>query len=318
MEWLSSEFRQIGFETYRLHKGTLRVTIPGRNHSDARVLAAHVDTLGAMVSGFKGSGRLRFTLVGGPLLNELEGENISITTGCGKTYTGTILTTKEAVHVYGEESRKLDRKTDNMEIRLDEKVTSEAETRALGIAIGDYVSFDPRTVVTESGFVKTRHLDDKASVAVLLAVARHLKQNGIAPAHDTYFLVTGHEEVGHGGAAGIPEGVTEFLAVDMGCIRDNLEGSEYKISICPKDSTGPYDQELFRRLIALAQAKGISYALDVFPYYGSDAGVALRAGYDVKTGLIGTGVDASHSYERTHQEGLANTAELALAYMLSD
>jgi putative aminopeptidase FrvX len=316
--YIQSEFERMGLATRLLNKGGLIASLPGVNNGGHRTLSGHVDTLGAMVKELKGNGRLRFTKVGGYTFNSVEGEHCTVLTSCGKKYTGTILTTKQSSHVYGQDSAKQERSEDNMEIRLDEVVKSRDDVKALGIGVGDYVALDPRTTVTDSGFVKSRHLDDKASVAVLLGVAKYLTENSIKPARTTHFFITNFEEVGHGASIGTPPETTEFMAVDMGCIGDGLTCTEYDVSICAKDSGGPYDLELRKKLVALAKEHNLPYAVDVYPFYGSDAGAALRSGADIRTALIGPGVDASHAHERTHTNALEATAKLCLAYLVSE
>ncbi len=315
VNYLKGEFEALGLTCQKTNKGGLIATMPGKDDERHRVVAGHVDTLGAMVSEIKSNGRLKFTNLGGYTMHSVEGEYVTITTASGKTYTGTILSTKASSHVFGQEASKLERIPANMEIRIDEKVHSKEDTENLGIAVGDFVSFNTRTEVTPSGFIKSRHLDDKASVAVLLGVAKYYKENNLQPAATTHFFITNYEEVGHGASYGTPPKTTEFIAVDMGCVGNGLGGNEFSVSICAKDSGGPYDLGIRRRLTRLAEANNIPYAVDIFPFYGSDAGPALRAGNDIRAGLIGPGVDASHAYERTHQEALLATGRLLIAYL---
>ncbi|NLY53622.1 MAG: M42 family metallopeptidase [Firmicutes bacterium] len=315
MQYLQEQFENLGLSCRMTNKGALIATLPGKDDERHRVLSGHVDTLGAMVSEIKSNGRLKFTNLGGYMMHSVEGEHVRISTACGRTYTGTVLTTKASTHVYGQEAHKLDRVPANMEIRIDEKVKNKEETKNLGISVGDFIYFDPRTEVTPSGFIKSRHLDDKASVAVMLGVAKYYRDNNLQPAATTHFFITNFEEVGHGASYGTPEKTTEFIAVDMGCVGAGLEGNEFSVSICAKDSGGPYDLGIRRRLVRLAEENNIPYAVDIFPFYGSDAGPALRAGNDIRTGLIGPGVDASHAHERTHQEALLATGRLLIAYL---
>lgn len=314
---IRAEFEKLGLSTRLLNKGGLIATLPGKDDDEHRTLSGHVDTLGAMVKEIKGSGRLKITKVGGYMMNSIEGEHCTVITSSGRKYTGTILTTKQSTHVYGPDAGKLERTDDVMEIRLDEVVRNKDDIKKLGIGVGDFVAFDPRTTLTESGFVKSRHLDDKASVAVLLGVAKCLVENNITPARTTHFFITNYEEIGHGASVGTPLKTTEFMAVDMGCIGEGLSCTEYDVSICAKDSGGPYDLELRKKLVALAEELKLPYAVDIYPYYGSDAGAALRSGADIRTALIGPGVDASHAHERTHKSALEATARLCVAYLLS-
>lgn len=317
MAWVAQELEVLGAKFKRTNKGAIIATVPGANEEKARLLTAHVDTLGAKVKEIKGNGRLKLTLIGGFEFNAVEGEHCVIETASGRLVTGTILSTKASVHVYGREAGKAERTDANMEVRLDEKVTSKQEVQALGISVGDFVSFDPRVAVTESGFIKSRHIDDKASVAILLGVLKSLRETGEKLPYTTYFFISNNEEIGYGGNSSIPANVIEYLAVDMGAIGDGQTTDEYCVSICAKDSSGPYHYGLRTHLTKLAEANGLNYQVDIYPFYGSDASAALRAGYDIVHGLIGPGVDASHSHERTHTEALDNTAKLVMAYLQS-
>jgi len=312
-EYLIDELEKLGYNSLRTtNKGNIVVELGGEGNP--LVLAAHVDTLGAMVRSIKSNGRLRITKIGGYPENYIETENCTIHTRSGKKYTGTILLTKPSVHVYGD-AKDIERNDENIEIVLDEKVFSKDDVLKLGIKAGDFVSFDPRTVVTNSGFIKSRHLDDKASVGILLAVAKEVKEGRIELPRKVYLLFTVYEEVGHGGSSGIPEDAEEMISVDMGAVGDDLGTDEYKVSICAKDSGGPYDYEVTTKLVETAEKLNLNYAVDIYPRYGSDVEATLRAGYDVKHGLIGPGVYASHGYERTHRDAIENTFRLILGYI---
>lgn len=317
MNWVGQELDKLGMKYIRTNKGAILATLPGRDSKKARLLTAHVDTLGAMVKEIKANGRLKITLIGGFTYNAIEGEHCLVETSGGRTITGTILPTKASVHVY-RESGKLERNEANMEVRLDEKVKSKQDVLDLGIRVGDFVSFDPRVTVTESGFIKSRHIDDKASVAILLGVLKHLQETKEALPYTTYFFISNNEEIGYGGNSSIPAEVVEYVAVDMGAIGEGQTTDEYCVSICAKDSSGPYHYGLRQHMTQLAEQNGLYYQVDIYPYYGSDASAALRSGYDIVHGLIGPGVDASHSHERTHRDALENTAKLVLAYLHSD
>jgi putative aminopeptidase FrvX len=313
------EFAALGLQTERTNKGALFATLPGRSASRPRALSGHVDTLGAMVKEIKEDGRLKLTAVGGYLWQTVEGEYCTIHTESGATFTGTVLAHKTAVHTYGREGLANSKHTaDDVEVRIDARTTSAEETRELGIEVGDFVSYDPRVRVTESGFVKSRHLDDKAGVAVMISAAKTLVDGGVQPAQTTYFYVSPYEEVGHGASSGIPAAAKELLVVDMGALGDGQNSDEYTVSICAKDSGGPYDLGMRRQLVALCEANEIPFKVDIYPSYGSDGGAALRAGADLVVGLIGPGVDASHAYERTHRRSLQSTARLAVAYLLAE
>ena len=277
-------------------------------------LEAHIDTLGAMVAEIKGNGRLRVTPVGGMNANNAEAENCKVITRFNGKYDGTLQLINASIHVNGEYND-TKRTFQSVEVVLDEKVKSKEDVEKLGIMTGDYVCFDPRTTVTESGYIKSRFLDDKLSVGILLGYAKYLKEEHVTTDRMIYQHITVFEEVGHGGAASIPEGVTEVISVDMGCVGDGLACEETQVSICAKDSHGPYHYDVVNGLVKAAKENNIDFALDIYPYYGSDADVALTAGYDVRHGLIGAGVYASHGYERSHVDGVKNTFELLNAYL---
>ncbi|PWM38654.1 MAG: aminopeptidase [Clostridiales bacterium] len=305
--------KENGFPFARTNKGCGVITVEGKDSGKVVGLSAHVDTLGAMVRSITDKGELKFTVVGGPILPTLDGEYCKIRTRGGCTYTGTILSESPAAHVFLDSSTRV-RDEENMMIRLDEKVKCKEDVGKLGIMAGDYIFFDPKTTVTESGFLKSRFIDDKASVAILMTLLKVMKEEGLRPQHTTKIFISIYEEVGHG-ASYIPEDIEEFIAVDMGCVGLDLGCTEYDVSICAKDSDGPYDYELTTRLIRLAQEHNLQFAVDIYPKYGSDVGAARSAGNDVKGGLIGSGVHASHGMERTHYEGMENTLRLLLLYL---
>ncbi|SHE34444.1 M42 family metallopeptidase [Clostridium fallax] len=303
--------------TYSLtNKGNILVTLPGENSNCnyERVFSGHVDTLGAMVKEIKPSGTLALTPVGGFMMNSIEGENCIVETLDEKTYTGTIQTIKPSVHISGDDAKTLKRDPENMEVVLDEKVFSKEDVEKLGVNVGDFISFDTRTLITEKGFVKSRHLDDKASVSVLLGFIDYVVTNNIKLPYTTHIYITTYEEVGHGAKASIPVNTKEFIAVDMGAPGPGQNSSEYAVCICAKDSSGPYDLSLRKKLINLCKEKDINYRIDIYPHYGSDASAALAAGWDLKTALIGPGVFASHAYERTHLDALEATFKLVSEY----
>lgn len=309
--------QDIQVETYRNRKGGLIATLPGNDHAHHRMLTAHVDTLGAMVKEIKPSGRLKLDLIGGYKYNSIEGEYCQIETQSGIKYSGTILMHQTSVHVY-KDADKQERNQENMEVRLDEVVKSEEDVRKLGIQVGDFVSLDPRVEITSSGFIKSRHLDDKASVAILLQMIKQIKKENILLPYTTHFLISNNEEIGYGGNSNITPETVEYLAVDMGAIGDGQSTDEYTVSICVKDASGPYHYELRKHLVQLAESNGIEYKLDIYPFYGSDASAAIRSGHDIIHGLIGPGIDSSHAFERTHQSAIENTLKLLYHYLQSE
>ncbi|MBE4909907.1 M42 family metallopeptidase [Bacillus luteolus] len=308
---------EFNVETKRNRKGGLIATLPGKDDSQHRMLTAHVDTLGAIVKEIKPSGRLKLDLIGGFKYNSIEGEYCQIETSSGKKYTGTILMHQTSVHVY-KDAGKAERNQDNMEVRIDEVVKNADEVRALGIEVGDFVSFDPRVQTTPNGFIKSRHLDDKASVAILLQLIKQIKQDNIELPYTTHFLISNNEEIGYGGNSNITPETVEYLAVDMGAMGDGQSTDEYTVSICVKDASGPYHYEFRKKLVQLAEENKIGYKLDIYPYYGSDASAAIRSGHDIVHGLIGPGIDSSHAFERTHESSIENTAKLLFHYVQSE
>lgn len=304
-------------EISHTYKGALVATWPGEKSEAPRALTAHTDTLGAMVKEVKSNGRLRLTKIGGFGWNAVEGEGCTVFTQAGEKVRGSILLVQASGHVYGSKFTETKRDEENMEVRLDACTASPEETRALGIEVGDFVGFDPRVEVT-NGFVRSRHLDDKACVANLVAAIKALADAGLKPKRTTTFLISNYEEVGHGAAAGFPAGITELISVDMAAVGEGQTSDEFHATLCVKDSGGPYHHGLSNKLRRLAKEHGIPYKIDIYPYYGSDGEAYWRAGGDVAVALIGPGVDASHNYERTHTEALEATTKWIIAYLLAD
>lgn len=311
MEIIRREAENFGFQTEFNRKGGLIITVPGQTEH-VLGFSAHVDTLGSMVRSVRSNGTLALTQIGGMMMEAIEGSYCQILTRDGRRFTGTIQTKEPSVHVW-DDCKEFKRTEENMEVRLDEIVRTKEDVEQLGIGAGDFISFDPKFVITESGFVKSRHMDDKASAAVLLGLLKYVHDTGKKPEQTLKLLISNYEEVGHG-CSYIPQDVEELIAVDMGCVGDDLNGDEYRVSICAKDSRGPYDFDMTNRLIGLAKEYGIGYTVDVFPHYGSDVSAALAGGNNIRGALIGQGVSASHGQERTHVKGLMETFKLAAAY----
>ena len=312
--WVQQAFAKLGFDASITVKGGVLVDLGGSDTNDGLLLEAHADTLGAMVAQVKGNGRLKLTGLGGMNPNNAEAENVRVYTRSGKVIEGTCQLCNASVHVNKDYSS-ASRSWDTVEIVLDEDVNSAADARALGIEVGDIVCFDPRTKRTASGYLKSRFLDDKLSVGILLGFAKYLADNKIVPGRRTYAHITVYEEVGHGGSASVPAGITEAISVDMGCVGDGLQCTEKQVSICAKDSGGPYSYEVVGKLIDAAKKTGADYAVDIYPFYGSDVEATLRSGVDIRHGLIGAGVYASHGYERSHIDGVYNTLKVLCGYL---
>lgn len=313
-KYVQEQFAQMGYDAKITRKGGVLIDLGGEDAQDALLLEAHTDTLGGMVAQIKGNGRLRITNVGGMNANNAEAENVRVITKFSGIYEGTVQLCDASVHVNGNYST-TPRTFDTVEVVLDEDVRSAEDVRKLGIDVGDFVCFDPRSRITESGYIKSRFLDDKLSVGILQAFAQYLKDENLTPKRRVYVHVTVYEEVGHGGSASVPDGVTEAISVDMGCVGEGVQCTERQVSICAKDSGGPYSYDVVRKLIAAAKREGADYAVDVYPHYGSDVEATLRAGYDIRHGLIGAGVYASHGYERSHRDGALNTLKVIKGYL---
>jgi putative aminopeptidase FrvX len=314
--FIEATIRQIAtLELCQSRKGGLLITLPGQRSDAPRGLTAHIDTLGAMVKEIKSNGRLKLTKIGGFGWNSVEGEGCTVFTQ-NSTLRGSILLSKASGHVHGSKFTETKRDEENMEVRLDARTTSAEETEGLGVQVGDFVAFDPR-VETTNGFVRSRHLDDKACVANLVAAIKALSDTGATPVQTTTILISNYEEVGHGAASGFPADMAELVAVDMAAVGEGQTSDEFHATLCVKDSGGPYHHGLSQRLRGLAEAYEIPYKVDIYPYYGSDGEAYWRAGGDVAVALIGPGVDASHNYERTHTEALEATTKWVLAYLLN-
>lgn len=311
--FVKGEAEKLGFACEYSHKGGLVISVKGQRE-ETLGLSAHVDTLGAMVRSIDQNGYLRLTMVGGYTLHSIEGSYCKIHTRDGHTYTGTILVKSASVHSY-DDAKTLERTDRNMLVRIDEIVESKEDVLKLGIGSGDYISFNAQFELTDRGFIKSRHLDDKASVGILLGLLKELAETKELPQKNLKLLISNYEEVGFG-ASWVPEDITEFIAVDMGVIGDDLNGRENAVSICAKDSSGPYDYDMTNMLISLAKENEIDYVVDIFPHYGSDVSSAMRGGNDIRGALIGPGVHASHGMERTHKDSLEHTLQLLKAYVL--
>lgn len=314
MNLLHEETVKLGYSFETTNKGCGVITVPGESNERVIGISGHVDTLGAMVRSIKESGRIRMTPVGGYMMSSIENEYCKVHTRSERVIDGTIMTTMPSVHVFPE-ARDLKRDESNMEVRLDEPVFSKKDVEELGIRTGDFISFSPRAEIKSNGYIKSRHLDDKASVAAIYGLLEWLKRESIVPAYTLKILITTYEEVGHG-LGYLPPEVTELIAVDMGAAGEDLAGTEQDVSICAKDSSGPYDYAMTSKLIQLAEQQSINYVVDVYPQYGSDASAALRGGNDIRAALIGPVVQASHAMERTHIMAILGTAGLLAAYIL--
>ncbi|MBN2781079.1 MAG: M42 family metallopeptidase [Candidatus Marinimicrobia bacterium] len=311
IDHIASRVRSQNYLTTRTYKGSLIVS----GVADPAVMViGHIDTLGGMVSEITAGGTLRLSQLGGYPPNSFEGEYVTVITMTGKTFRGTFLVDNPAAHV-NKDVKATERIMANMHVRLDAVVHSPEEVKALGIAVGDFVAFDPRPELTDTGFLKSRFIDDKACSGIMLDIL--LNESGALRDKKIGFYFSNYEETGNGCPAGLPDSVRDVIIADMGVVGDGVTGDETKVSVCAKDSAGPYDLTLRKHLESLAQTHNIPYTVDVFPYYSSDGTALLRAGKDIRVGLIGPGVSASHGVERTHTGGIAATRALIMAYIHS-
>lgn len=316
-QWVKDEFTKLGFGACFTNKGGVFVNLGGEKQENGLLLEAHADTLGGMVAEIKGNGRLRLTNLGGMNPNNAETENVRVVTKFSGVYEGTFQLCNASLHV-NKEYNDTKRSWDTCEVVLDEDVRSKEDTEKLGIAVGDIVCFEPNVRITKSGYIKSRFLDDKLSVGILLGLAKYIHDEQITPKRALYAHITVYEEVGHGGAGNVPVDCTEAISVDMGCVGQGLQCTEKQVSICAKDSGGPYSYPVVKGLIEAAKRSGADYAVDIYPSYGSDVEATLMSGNDLKHGLIGAGVYASHGYERSHRKGAENTLRLLIGYALEN
>lgn len=313
IEHVETVVSSFGYKYERNKKGNLIIEIDGKDNNYCVGIPVHVDTLGAMVRSINSDGTIRITTIGGNIFSTLDGEYCRIHTRSGKIYTGTMLSTSPSVHVYPDAHKK-ERIEENMQIRLDEVVSTKEDVLKLNIATGDYISIEPKFLVTESNYIKSRHLDNKAGTTCALSLMEAFKRLDVKPNNKVKIIISTYEEVGHG-CSSIPNDIDELVGIDMGCIGLDLSCTEREVSICPKDSSGPYDYDITSKLIELAKNNNIGYAVDIYPNYGSDVSASLRGGNNIKGALIGPGVNASHGMERTHIDGIENTIKLIYSYL---
>jgi len=311
---VKKEFEKFGLKCTETNKGAVIATVKGKNDNVHKIISAHIDTLGLMVKEIKSNGRLKLNQLGGFSWPSVEGENVRIKTSEGKIYTGTVLPDMASVHIFGDIPRTAVRTEENMEVRLDENVSNADEVKKLGIEVGDFVSAETRTIVTENGYIKSRYLDDKAAVAIVMGICRYIKENSIIPAYTTHFYISNYEEVGHGVSV-ITDQTDEFIAIDIGTVGKGQNSTEFAVSIASRDAFGPYDFRFRKKLTDICQKNNIDYRVDMYNRYGSDASKVAQTGKDVKYALVGPGVDATHHYERTHIKSLENTAKLLIKYI---
>ncbi len=313
IEKLASE---LGFAVTYDNRDTAYITVPGKDPSKTVCISAHADTLGLMVRGINADGTLRTRALGGINFANVEGENVTVHTRSGKTYTGMLVCAHHSAHAF-DDAKTMERNDNTVFVLLDEDVKNSNDVRALGVRNGDYISIDPRFTMTEKGYVKCRFLDNKAAMACAFATIKAMVKEGLKPQYNTVFAFSFYEEIGFGGVV-VPPEVSEYVAVDIAILGPDSDGSEQAVTICAKDASMPYDYDLTNRLIDAAERVGCDYAVDLFYRYGSDAGQAIKGGNNVRAAAFGMAVYASHGVERAHLSGIEHTARLMLAYVLGE
>ena len=306
---------ELGYSVTYDNRDTAYISVKGEDSSKTVCIGAHADTLGLMVRGINSDGTLRIRALGGVNFANVEGENVTVHTRSGKTYTGMLVCAHHSVHAF-DDTRTMERNENTVFVLLDQPVKNADDVRALMIRNGDYISIDPRCTVTENGYIKSRFIDNRAAMACSFATLKYLAENKIMPKYNTVFAFSFYEEIGFGGAY-VPSEMSEYVAVDIAVLGPDSDGSEMSVTICAKDASMPYDYDLTNRLIANAERAGCDYAVDLFYRYGSDAGQSIKGGNDVKAAIFGMGVYSSHGVERTHIKGIENTARLMLSYVLN-
>ena len=312
-----AELTRLGVEHELTRRGAIRANLKGRHSSPDRAVVGHVDTLGAMVKYPKTNGRLEVVPIGTWSARFAEG--CRVTVYCDNdTYRGTILPLKASGHVYNEEVDTQPTSWANLELRLDEIVADREGLNDLGINVGDFISIDPTPEFSDNGFINSRHLDDKAGVAAMLGAIKAITENGCELPVDCHMIFTVAEEVGLGVPGTLHSDIAEMIAVDNGTIASGQNTSEFGVTICAQDSSGPFDYHLVRKLFGLCDDFGIEYSRDVFNHYRSDGAAAVESGSDLRTCLVCFALDSSHGYERTHADSLKSLAQLLVAYMESE
>ena len=311
MEQIAARF---GLTVTYDHKSTAYIRMEGQDHSKTVVVGAHLDTIGCVVRTIEPNGWLRLRNLGGVPYTSIEGETVTVHTRDGRVYTGLVACQSHSVHVF-DDAYTSERNEKTMVVMLDEPVKSKQDVQALDIRHGDFVAFDPRCQFTEKGYLKSRFIDDKAAVACVFTAIKYMQEQGLKPAFDTLFAFPYGEEIGFGGTY-VPQGVSEYVAIDIGLIGPDYDGNEFNVAICAKDASAPYDWELTNRLIACAEKAGCDYAVDVFYRYGTDGNAAVRAGNNLRSAAFGMPVVCSHGMERTHISALDNTVNLLLGYLM--
>lgn len=317
MQLIGDRLNSLGVSFSVTRRGVLTARLPGERDGASRALAVHADTIGCMVKRLKPTGRLEVVPVGTHSARFAEGSSVTIFTD-DSHYGGTVLPLKSSGHTFGDEVDTQGVGWPLVEVRLDEPVDDAADVSALGVRVGDFVALDAWPTVSANGYLKSRHLDDKAGVAAVLAAVKTVVESGVTLPVTAHLLFTIFEEVGFGATHGLDDTVSELVAVDNAVVAEGQASREDTVNICMQDMTGPFDYHLTRRLCSLAERHGIPTVRDVFDHYRSDAAPALEAGMELRTALVGFGVDSSHGHERTHIDGVRRVAQLLTVYLQTD
>ena len=318
VQYVGELLMDLGMDLTVTRRGLLNATLPGRRTRPDRAIAVHADTIGCMVTRLKDNGRLEVTQLGTHSARFAEGAHVTIFTDAERTYSGTILPLKSSGHQYGDEVDTQGVGWPLVEVRVDQPVCDVQSLMSLGIQVGDFVALDANPMLTPAGYVKSRHLDDKAGIAAALGAFKSLIDARVTPLVSAHLLVTIAEEVGHGATHGLDTDVAEMIAVDNAVVAAGQQSREECVNIAMLDSTGPFDYHFSRRLLALCDKHGVPSRRDTFRYYRSDAASAVEAGLEMRTALVGFGVDSSHGHERTHLDGIRHVAELLSLYLQTD
>ncbi len=316
VHWICERLEALGVNFELTRRGAVRVNLTGRQNSPDRAIAGHLDTLGAQVKFLKDNGRLEIVPIGHWSARFAEGARCTILTDNG-SFRGTILPVKASGHTFNKEIDELPVSWRNVELRVDLPVHTAADLRNSGLNVGDIIAIDANPELTETEYVNSRHLDDKAGIAAMFSAIEAIVQSGVELPVDCHFLFTISEEVGSGASAVLHGDVAEMVAVDNGTLAPGQNSSEFGVTIAMGDQTGPFDWHLTHQLIALCDQHGIEYQRDVFRYYRCDAASAVEAGNDIRAALVAFGIDASHGYERVHIDALVNLAALLTVYVQS-
>jgi peptidase M42 family hydrolase len=317
VHYVGEELKKLGIAFEITRRGAIRADLKGKRASPDRAIVAHLDTIGAMVRELKSNGRLSIVPIGNWSSRFAEGSRVTIFTDtCSKR--GSVLPLKASGHAYNHEIDLLPISWDNVEVRVDDRCNSIEDLLNCGYRVGDFISFDPNIEVLDTGFVVARHLDGKAGTAATLTAAKAILESSALLPVDCHLLFTISEEVGSGASAVLHQDVVEMLTVDMAPVAPVQNTSEYGVTIVMKDASGPFDYHLLHKLTQLCQSHNIEFKRDILNYYYCDSASAIEAGSDIRTALIGYGIDASHGYERVHMDSLYAVTEVLTIYAQSD